>query len=260
MFRYYALSDVCYVYLHDVDLTGDPSLGSWTVQFERSRWHQRGWTLQELLAPRNVQFMTKDWTRIGTKIFLADMLQQITGIPAAVLRFEQDVADMSVAARLSWAAGRRTTRVEDEAYCLFGLFGINMPTMYGEGRDAFYRLQEEIMRTSTDTSLLVWGECLRCATRERLETPFERAHSVQDTRPEPACHLLASSPAAFSGLGALKYLPRSGTPPRRGVSLSSHFYVLQTLVLTVMLVENPVSPYDMDPARHPCSPPCCRTQ
>ena len=63
---------------------------------------------------------------------------------------------MSVAQRMSWMAIRRTTRVEDEAYCLFGLFGINMPTLYGEGENAFYRLQEEIMRTSTDNSLIAW--------------------------------------------------------------------------------------------------------
>lgn len=58
---------------------------------------------------------------------------------------------------MSWAAHRKTTRLEDEAYCLLGIFSINMPTLYGEGRAAFRRLQEEIMQTSTDLSLLAWG-------------------------------------------------------------------------------------------------------
>ncbi|KAH9942136.1 uncharacterized protein BXZ73DRAFT_41071 [Epithele typhae] len=162
MFRYYQLSDVCYVYLADVPP------GPFGKLFAQSRWHTRGWTLQELIAPKTVLFMAADWTLIGSKYELADELERVAKVPVEVLRFDKDVAEVSVAARMSWAARRKTTRVEDEAYCLFGLFGINMPTLYGEGQNAFYRLQQEIMRTSIDTSLVAWGTVTPVSSVEEL--------------------------------------------------------------------------------------------
>jgi hypothetical protein len=57
---------------------------------------------------------------------------------------------------MSWMAGRKTTREEDIAYCLLGIFDINMPLLYGEGSNAFKRLQEEIIKQSTDHSLFAW--------------------------------------------------------------------------------------------------------
>ena len=56
----------------------------------------------------------------------------------------------SIAQRMSWTSKMATTRIEDEAYCLLGTFGVNMPLLYGEGHKAFLRLQEEIIRRSTD--------------------------------------------------------------------------------------------------------------
>lgn len=62
----------------------------------------------------------------------------------------ENFEEASVAQKMSWASRRQTTRVEDEAYCLMGLLGVNMPTIYGEGRKAFYRLQLEVMKISDD--------------------------------------------------------------------------------------------------------------
>ena len=155
MFQYYSLAEVCYAYLRDVP--HGPDRGVDTDAFKASVWHTRGWTLQELIAPEVVIFLSTDWEVMGSKADLADLLQESTNIPASVLSLETEVADISIAARMSWAAKRRTTRVEDEAYCLLGIFGINMPTLYGEGRKAFRRLQEEIMKQSVDTSLFAWG-------------------------------------------------------------------------------------------------------
>ncbi|KAH9924635.1 uncharacterized protein BXZ73DRAFT_91226 [Epithele typhae] len=143
MFRYYSLAHICYVFLNDVE-ESQPGAPTFGASFRRSRWHTRGWTLQELLAPREV-------------VFLSRILKQATGIPKAVLRSDKGITDVSIAARMSWASKRKTTRIEDEAYCLFGRFGVSMPTLYGEGRKAFYRLQEEIMKTSLDLSLFAWG-------------------------------------------------------------------------------------------------------
>ncbi|KAH9912975.1 HET-domain-containing protein [Epithele typhae] len=207
MFRYYALASVCVAYLADVG-PGDP-LADFELEraFAASRWHKRGWTLQELVAPRVVVFMAWDWTPLGTKYELAPLLCQATGVPDAVLRFKKDVSDMSVAERMSWAAERETTRVEDEAYCLFGLFGISMPPLYGEGRNAFYRLQEEIMKTLPDGSLLAWGSI----NSERVLDESWKVDNSPSTN--TSGYLLASSPRVF--------LPVRGATLGRGVVISS---------------------------------------
>jgi hypothetical protein len=57
---------------------------------------------------------------------------------------------------MSWASNRQTTRVEDIAYSLLGIFDINMPMLYREGEKAFIRLQEEIIKKSNDLSIFAW--------------------------------------------------------------------------------------------------------
>ncbi|KAI0702588.1 heterokaryon incompatibility protein-domain-containing protein, partial [Earliella scabrosa] len=164
MFRFYSLSQVCYAYLDDAydqdparvrQRAHDPGYEK-NDEIARARWHKRGWTLQELIAPRNVHFLSQNWTYIGSKTDLAWGLERITGIPASILKFEQRLEEVSVARRMSWAANRKTTRIEDEAYCLMGIFGVSMSTLYGEGTRAFERLQQEIMRHSPDTTLFAW--------------------------------------------------------------------------------------------------------
>jgi len=59
---------------------------------------------------------------------------------------------------MSWASRRETTRPEDQAYCLLGIFGVNMPPLYGEGPSAFLRLQLEIMRISNDETIFAWED------------------------------------------------------------------------------------------------------
>ncbi|KAH9912909.1 heterokaryon incompatibility protein-domain-containing protein, partial [Epithele typhae] len=156
MFRYYAVSAICYVYLSDVEYSDTRSRRMWRY-FRWSRWHSRGWTLQELIASRILVFYSKEWICLGTKYELADHLQQATGVSTAVLRFEIPFTDASIATRMFWAAHRETTRPEDGAYSLFGLFGVNMPTLYGEGQHAFCRLFMEILKTSQDPSIFLLG-------------------------------------------------------------------------------------------------------
>ncbi|KAI0740640.1 heterokaryon incompatibility protein-domain-containing protein [Earliella scabrosa] len=155
MFTWYSFAEVCFAYLEDVP--SDCKLGALDSAFRRARWHTRGWTLQELIAPQVVIFISQDWKRLGDKAHLADLIEGITGVWADVLRYERPCTEISVATRMWWASIRRTTRVEDEAYCLMGLFQINMPTLYGEGRQAFQRLQHEIIKVTRDTSILAWG-------------------------------------------------------------------------------------------------------
>ncbi|EIW58308.1 HET-domain-containing protein, partial [Trametes versicolor FP-101664 SS1] len=154
MYELYRLSQVCYVYLEDVSDDDDP--GDQDSRFRRSRWHTRGWTLQELIAPEAVEFLTKTWRLLGTKMGLAVTLEEITGIDFKILTGQATVYSASVARRLSWASLRETTRIEDRAYSLMGIFGIHMSPIYGEGDNAFLRLQEEIVRTIPDQSIFAW--------------------------------------------------------------------------------------------------------
>ncbi|RSL61463.1 hypothetical protein CEP54_006201 [Fusarium duplospermum] len=175
MFNWYHRSQVCYAYLCDVP----------TMHFTQSEWFSRGWTLQELIAPKQLEFFDSQWRRIGNRLSLLDPIVNVTAIDRRVLNrgqhdrycpaqandsvsswycrcgwydssrtFHQLLSSFSVATRMSWASGRVTTRVEDQAYALLGLFNVNMPLLYGEGTKAFRRLQEEIIRISNDQSIL----------------------------------------------------------------------------------------------------------
>ncbi|KAI6099174.1 hypothetical protein F5141DRAFT_1066743 [Pisolithus sp. B1] len=119
-------------------------------------WFSRGWTLQELIAPTDLQFFNKDWQLIGDKRNLACMLMEITRVPRGVLEDGLAAYGPSVAQVMSWAADRTTTRVEDRAYSLMGLVDVNMPMLYGEGKKAFLRLQQEIIRKSSDQTIFAW--------------------------------------------------------------------------------------------------------
>ncbi len=156
MYAWYARAEICYAYLADVPPAADHRKPR--SDFRGSVWFTRGWTLQELIAPLDVLFLSGDWAPIEPKYALADLVQEITGISEEALLHVEPLDQFSVAQRLSWASGRETTRVEDQAYSLLGIFDINMPTLYGEGDRAFRRLQEEIMQRVPDQSLFAWGD------------------------------------------------------------------------------------------------------
>ncbi|KAI1187774.1 HET-domain-containing protein [Nemania serpens] len=126
---------------------------------KKCKWFSRGWTLQELIAPKHMEFYDCDWNYFGSKTQLAPVLSWITGVDSAVLRGGL-LGNVLVGQRMSWAADRQTRRVEDLAYCLLGIFDINMPLLYGEGEKAFTRLQEEIVRSSNDLSIFAWTASL----------------------------------------------------------------------------------------------------
>ena len=121
-----------------------------------SEWFSRGWTLQELLAPRDMRFYDMNWNYIGTKTSLAREIQSITGIDALYLTGVRNFRQACIATKMSWMAGRTTTREEDVAYGMLGLFNIKMTPQYGEGQRAFMRLQNQLLSTTTDESLFAW--------------------------------------------------------------------------------------------------------
>ncbi|THU94983.1 HET-domain-containing protein [Dendrothele bispora CBS 962.96] len=187
MYQLYENAGVCYVYLSDVSSKKDPR--DPRSRFPKSKWFTRGWTLQELIAPSaSVVFLDHLWEEIGTRYTLRDVISAITSIPVQLLE-DGDLTKYSIAQKMSWAAFRKTTRPEDRAYSLMGLFDICMPPIYGEGgAKAFMRLQQEIIKTSDDRSIFAWvAVCERDEDGEVVER-------------EPR-GLLARSPDEFKGSG-----------------------------------------------------------
>jgi hypothetical protein len=210
MYQWYKNSEICFAYLVDV-----PPDTPFDVSAPTSRWFTRGWTLQELIAPVVLDFYSQDWKRMGRKEDLSDVVSKITGIDHATLG-GKSVMEVSVAKRMSWASARITSRPEDIAYCLIGIFGVNLPLLYGEGDRAFVRLQEEIMKGSDDQSLFGWGfrfepkmtkNALQGGVRIYLHTPCEGVDPIPvgesslNAHPRSLSGFLARSPADFRNSG-----------------------------------------------------------
>ncbi|RYP19951.1 hypothetical protein DL767_009563 [Monosporascus sp. MG133] len=150
MFRWYQNASKCYVYLPDVSndnkQTNELARSSWKLAFRKSRWFTRGWTLQELIAPRCVEFFSAEGQKIGSKTSLEQLLYEITGIAINALR-GRPLSEFGINERMLWSRGRETKRKEDKAYSLLGIFGVSTYVNYGEGEEhAMNRLREEIDR------------------------------------------------------------------------------------------------------------------
>ncbi len=195
---------VCYAYLEDVHYS-DYTEGykTWKDHFVNSRWFTRSWTLQELLAPREVVFYASGWRVLGTKSSLVKIIEKVTGIDQLTILDPRLVHNASVARRMSWAAARTTTRKEDIAYSLLGIFGINMPLLYGEGGNAFLRLQEEIIKRSDDQSIFAWGLVNHSGGHaSHYQTPPDLdGIDPDDDQLANTTGMLAKSPADFAGAG-----------------------------------------------------------
>lgn len=158
MFQWYKRATVCYVFLPDLTLSA-PTLESGKnlrAAIEHCRWFTRSWTLQELIAPLHIHFFNQEWELCFTRDSAAAVLAAITGIDTDILEHKKDLSAVSVAQKMSWAATRESTRIEDASYSLMGIFQINMPLLYGEEERAFLRLQTEIINSYPDPSILAW--------------------------------------------------------------------------------------------------------
>jgi hypothetical protein len=185
MFTWYKNAVICLAYLSDL-APEDPAKGSsQTLQLSPCRWFTRGWTLQELIAPKEVEFYDRAWKMRGTKAELSQPLASLTLIDEDLLKGNTPLAHFSVAHRMMWASNRQTKYPEDKAYCLIGIFDISMPTIYGEGDKAFLRLQEEVSKSINDLSLFAWQS--------------DEAHTTNNYR-----GILAKSPSEFSNAKALE--------------------------------------------------------
>ena len=212
MFEWYSDAAICYAYLADVERSSE------VETLATSRWFERGWTLQELIAPKAVGFYDKSWEPLGSRKELAKKIEGITGIKKHLLqrhgirapdvamhkkamREVQDMlATISVATRMSWAAKRKTTREEDIAYCLLGVFGVHMPLLYGEGgENAFVRLQRQIVQsTPYDQSILAWTTN-DSETRVQIFSPSPRGF-VEDVSIFPRSRITRDLTPTSNGL------------------------------------------------------------
>lgn len=173
MYQWYKRARICYVFLEDIKVApGTVVVDNWIREssFSKCRWFTRGWTLQELIASTYIRFFDHQWRSLGTKETLRDMLAAATGIDVEVLSGSTSLTQVPVAKRMSWASKRQTTRTEDIAYCLLGIFDVNMPLLYGEGSKAFLRLLEEILKSSDDHSIFVWKEPEDLSTSVKTQT------------------------------------------------------------------------------------------
>ncbi|KAK2591966.1 hypothetical protein QQS21_010338 [Conoideocrella luteorostrata] len=150
MFRWYRDAKRCYVYLSDVSDASAPGqqITPWDNTFRQSRWFTRGWTLQELIAPKTVDFYSKQWAWLGDKHSLEPIIRDITGIPASALH-GTPLSNFPITERESWVHNRQTKYEEDMAYSLLGIFDVHMALIYGEGREkAQRRLREEVQKAT----------------------------------------------------------------------------------------------------------------
>ncbi|KAK5746479.1 hypothetical protein LTR17_000859 [Elasticomyces elasticus] len=157
MFRWYANAHVCLAYLADVVDPCDKH------EFDASQWHRRGWTLQELLAPQLVIFLSRTWNVIGHKLdkrctnmptldvgpSLVPAIAEVARIPESVLYSYEQSGKLTVEEKLTWTVGRDTTKGEDMYYSLLGIFSVDMRLSYGEGRvEAKARLLKKIAKSA----------------------------------------------------------------------------------------------------------------
>ena len=158
MFRWYRGASLTVVHLLGV-LSESQEFG----RLWRSIWNTRGWTYQEYIASEVVQFYTEDWKPyLGLEIFnhkespiILSEMQQAMNFTTEELATLQPGLDR-VREKLYLASKRQTTREEDIAYSLFGIFNVAIPVIYGEGNQAIGRLLEYILTRSDNVTLLAW--------------------------------------------------------------------------------------------------------
>ena len=208
MYKWYQNAEICFVFLPDVEPipSTEPEQKFLEEQFLTSKWFTRGWTLQELLAPSQVLFFNTAFEFFGGKCTVDDYpslspsISRATGISSDALDASR-IFEFCIAQKMSWASQRQTSREEDLAYCLLGLFDVNMPLLYGEGfSKAFQRLQLDILARTTDESIFAWNIL--------QETRIDGTPKLEG----PSGGLLSPSPRYFRHCG--------------GVSeISNHFFI-----------------------------------
>ena len=224
MYRWYSNAQECIVYLRDVQ--------KWNHArgIQKSEWFTRGWTVQELLAPRLATFFDREWSQLGTRMELLYDIVVAAHIDTASVE-EGIWSQQSVARKMSWFAHRQTSRIEDLAYSMLGIFNINMPLIYGEGSNAFRRLQIEIVNSTDDESIFAWDPW-----KSNIPAGITHAYEVwkggdrpRTGRSRNEISMLAPHPMCFTDCGSIRKLSHpfiSKRPPYTATNKSLQISVL----------------------------------
>ena len=157
MFKWYEGSAVTIVLLRGVR---SPSKRGDLV---KNIWNQRAWTFQEYHASKVVRFYTENWepylkhdipNHKESPQIISEM-EEATGVSARALMALRPGLD-DIREKLRLASTRKTTRIEDAAYSLLGIFSMSLPVVYGEGDKALGRFLAQLLTSSGDTSILAW--------------------------------------------------------------------------------------------------------
>ncbi|KAK4215806.1 hypothetical protein QBC37DRAFT_418571 [Rhypophila decipiens] len=226
MYEFYTRARLCIVHLVDLPLGVTFKEG-----LKSCRWITRGWTLQEMIASREIHFYSsnyvpdgdvKEWKYLGTKAQFSDALAEATNVPRDVLTGSGSVGSYSLAQRMLWASKRITTRPEDMAYCLLGIFGVNMPLIYGERDRAFRRLQEHIIKGSNDMTIFAWEPVTSSSSSAGSGTGQQR-------REHGFCSIFAPSPANFQNCNMIRPWSKNSHDPEytitnKGLRMQDYLY------------------------------------
>ncbi|OAX41527.1 hypothetical protein K503DRAFT_485565 [Rhizopogon vinicolor AM-OR11-026] len=278
MFSWYRKSALTIIYLSDVTTSSIQALCS-------SRWFQRGWTLQELLAAKVIQLYKKDWSPFYPYApfnhkdvpNILNALQSATGIEKKYLKDYLPSVEYP-RMKLTWARRRATKKKEDEAYCLIGIFGLTMSVRYGEGDKAFSRLLVEIMRHTDDATLLDWvgqpssmNSCLPSSPRYFTDVPSGILHAVPEAHHHSAMSFQFAAKLVYVLNGATRRAKNSShvhhdnntNQEPRGDETSAPAAIQAPQIIKrrssqsplSQLLENPPRPYILTPEIHitvPC--------
>ncbi|KAF8548191.1 hypothetical protein OG21DRAFT_1489599 [Imleria badia] len=138
MFQWYQASAMTLILLCDIS---SPSLRG---DLMGSIWNTRAWTFQEYHASKVVRFYNKDWTLYRNINIpnhkespeIISEMEEATGVSARALTALRPGSE-DIREKLRLASTRQTTRIEDAAYSLLGIFSLSLPAVY-------------------DTSILAW--------------------------------------------------------------------------------------------------------
>ncbi|KAF8961870.1 hypothetical protein BDZ97DRAFT_1733502 [Flammula alnicola] len=199
MYRWYENSFICLTYLANTTSLDD---------MPDDRWFTRGWTLQELLSPQRIKFYGKTWTPLTAKEIDNDkpsysvgatpapihrVIEKATGITySEMVFFKPGLQGGEISRRMVWAAKRTTTRGEDRAYSLMGIFSVTFTIAYGEGVErAFFRLVEQILNSYRNIlDILNWA---RMPVSSQI-------HSSNMLPSRPECYLERATNLSLQGI------------------------------------------------------------